>query len=570
MINLVIQFSGLFLKYSAIYLYLYLVGRSFILLLNRIFKNQWEIEDHTLLVKNKILLPILGLALVGNFLIILNFFIPLKSQSVFIFLSILLLPNIFNMNNLNTNYLSFRSAFYFVILPIILLVSSYDVGFHYDAGYYHLNHQNWLRESNLIFGMVNIFWPFGMSSIYEYFSAVLWVDKSFISLHLLTVLFIHFFYLLLIDNLVDSKNQKLRNASFFLLGFSILDNFGFQGGRNGFLFIQGVGKQDIAVGVLFFLISFMCLIYTLEQKISKKDLAVLSILTLFVFQIKVSGVFVGYLYIILFVSLLISKHFKFKDLFSAHIPVLFLAAVSFIKSFLTTGCLIFPLTPTCRNNFDWYVKGSTEIYEGITKTSSLAFIDYYHDPKRTYLDWLADMLAYEFYRAVLFNFLMSITILIVAKFLIFKSVKQNKKFVFLLFPFILFNSIYLVFYGPIPRYSIGIMLIMISSISFYAGEFKFKFNSWVYYSLVFVSALFIVRIGSYSELLNNQSYKVFNPREVAIYTKINDSWVIPDEGDQCWINLECSMAKEYNPKLVDVIISEGKYFKTVYRVFDTP
>jgi len=97
-----------------------------------------------------------------------------------------------------------------------------------------------------------------------------------------------------------------------------------------------------------------------------------------------------------------------------------------------------------------------------------------------------------------------------------------------------------------------------------------NFNSWVYYSLVFVSALFIVRIGSYSELLNNQSYKVFNPREVATYTKINDSWVIPDEGDQCWINLECSMAKEYNPKLVDVIISEGKYFKTVYRVFDTP
>ena len=37
--------------------------------------------------------------------------------------------------------------------------------------------------------------------------------------------------------------------------YSLLDNFGVQGGRNGFLYIQGVGKQDVAVGILVAFIS---------------------------------------------------------------------------------------------------------------------------------------------------------------------------------------------------------------------------------------------------------------------------------------------------------------------------
>ena len=41
----------------------------------------------------------------------------------------------------------------------------------------------------------------------------------------------------------------------FVLVFSILDNFGYGGGRNGFC-IQGVTKQDVTVGILFFLISY--------------------------------------------------------------------------------------------------------------------------------------------------------------------------------------------------------------------------------------------------------------------------------------------------------------------------
>ena len=152
----------------------------------------------------------------------------------------------FNLSNkFNLKYFLF-----YIVIPATLIVSSSTTNFHYDAGYYHLNHQNWLRESNLVIGMVNIFWPFGMSSINEYISSILWIDNSFILLHFLTLFFIHFFFVFLANNILFSKNLNFKAASYFLLFFSLLDNFGLSGGRNGFIYIQGIGKQDIAVGVI--------------------------------------------------------------------------------------------------------------------------------------------------------------------------------------------------------------------------------------------------------------------------------------------------------------------------------
>ena len=179
------------------------------------------------------------------------------------------------------------SAFIYILIPSILVISTFDINFNYDAGYYHLLHQNWLRSSNLIIGMVNIFWPLGMSSIYEYISAILWFDTSFVLLHFLNLYFIHFFYLFISDNLINSKNNILRNVSVFMLIYSLIDNFGVGGGRNGFLYIQGVGKQDITVGVLFFYLSIIILLKIKEKNISQTELIILSFIIFLIYQIKV-------------------------------------------------------------------------------------------------------------------------------------------------------------------------------------------------------------------------------------------------------------------------------------------
>jgi hypothetical protein len=560
MLNTIFAILEIFVKYSFLYLYLYYVGRSFIHLINKVFVRE-TLPSRILFIKTQYFYPIIGICLVGNLLVIINFIFPLKSPLVTILLLLLIVPNFFNINLDNLNFINLQNFICFVVIPGLLLISSFDTGFHYDAGYYHLNHQNWLRESNLILGMVNIFWPFGMSSIFEYISSIMWFDNSFIYLHFITIIFIHFFYNFILDNLINRKNLILANASFFLLVFSILDNVGIQGGRNGFIFIQGVGKQDIEVGVLFLFISLVSLLYIYGEKANVLDLVCLSLLTLFTFQIKVSGVFVLAVYAILLIFVLNRKQQTFKNILIIHTPVLILSFFWFVKSYLTTGCLIFPLSVTCINSFDWYVLGSTEIFENITKISSLAFHEYFHDPLLTYQDWIIDFLNYEFYRSVFINFTSSLLFILLLKFILFKSARPNWLFISISIIFIVFNFVYLLFYGPIPRYSIGIMLTTVACLAFFTGELKVQISKTVLYILIICSAALLVRFSTYMGIISNPEYEIFDPREVAVYVRTAENWVIPDNGDQCWINLECSMAQVYNPK-TDVFLDETGFFKT--------
>ena len=132
------------------------------------------------------------MAVVGNVLIFLNYFFKLNSLVVASILIFLVSSNLINLQKrININIENLIS---FILFPSILIFSTFDIPFNYDAGYYHLLHQAWLRDSNLIIGMVNIFWPFGMSSIYEYLSAILWFDKSFFLLHFLNLIFVKIVY----------------------------------------------------------------------------------------------------------------------------------------------------------------------------------------------------------------------------------------------------------------------------------------------------------------------------------------------------------------------------------------
>ena len=60
--------------------------------------------------------------------------------------------------------------------------TSLNIGFHYDAALYHLNFQNWLLNENIIVGLVNIYEPFGLSSINEYILSNFWFEDNFIFL----------------------------------------------------------------------------------------------------------------------------------------------------------------------------------------------------------------------------------------------------------------------------------------------------------------------------------------------------------------------------------------------------
>ena len=73
-----------------------------------------------------------------------------------------------------------------------------------------------------------------------------------------------------------------------ILIFSLLDNFGFGGGRNGYLYIQSVGKQDVAIAIIYFLVSIFIL-YSLKEKFSNNEIVFLTLVLLFLYQLKISS-----------------------------------------------------------------------------------------------------------------------------------------------------------------------------------------------------------------------------------------------------------------------------------------
>ena len=146
MIDLFFTYFKILANYSFLYIFLFFQGRAFLLVLNRLLIKEKKLPTKILEIKASILYPIIGIVYVGNILVITNFFIKLNSGVSYSVIFLTLLPNFLDTTKKGIE-ISLNQFIYYLFIPAVLLVSSSDINFHYDAGYYHLNHQNWLRDS---------------------------------------------------------------------------------------------------------------------------------------------------------------------------------------------------------------------------------------------------------------------------------------------------------------------------------------------------------------------------------------------------------------------------------------
>lgn len=570
-VDLFIFSLDLYIRYILLFIYFLLIGRSFFNLLNKLMFKQTSTNNLIFDTKATIIYPIIGLIFFGNLLIIANFFVKLENNFLYVFLILLLIPNFIGNNKVIfkiSNVLTFENIFLYIFIPGILLISSSDINFHYDAAYYHLNHQNWLRSSNLIIGSVNIFWPFGMSSIYEYISSMLWSNNSLIYLHFLNLIFLQFLFSFIFYHLFNSTNKNFKFTSIFLVLFSIFDNFGIAGGRNGFVYIQEIGKQDTTVAILFCITSILILDKIQKRHASKIDIVLISLLVFFIFEIKVSGVIIFILYFILIFTLIRNNKYSFRNLIYLQSPTIFFGLIWSLKSIMTTGCLIFPLSFTCYESFWWYEIGSTERVEAYTTATSFSFMEYFLNDNLNFLDWVNYFLFSEtnstfsnYYLSVYSNFLISFVILLFIKYFLFNKKVLDKRFKLILLAYITLSIVYLIFYGPIPRYSMGILITVICSIGFFVDSEKVKISKYVFYSLFIMSIGLLPRAASYENFIENKEIALFDPRIESQYieVQINENWIKPASGDRCWINLKCTMEN----KIVNIV--QSNYFKFAYK-----
>ena len=306
-----------------------------------------------------------------------------------------------------------------------------------------------------------------------------------------------------------------------------------------------------------------------QKSVNKLDFSLITLIVFFIFELKVSGVIIFFLYIVFCLFLLKNKTFTISSLFFAQLPTIFFGIIWTIKSYLTTGCIIFPLDFTCVNAFKWYIPGSTKAYEEISTVSSLAYMEYFRESGLTFSNWFNDFFfsaTYPdlsiFYRSVYINFVIGLLVIYLIKLVFYEKEKSDTFFNSIILLYLISSFLYLLFFGPIPRYAMGTMLTFVAIFGFYSKTEKFELNKYMIYILIFISVGLIPRANSYIEFILNQTIAVSDPRLETLYeeVQIHENWIKPHKGDRCWINLRCTMHRE------NIIISEDSFFKVAFRI----
>ena len=533
-------FSLLF-KFFIFYFFLYFFGRAFfIILFNSKIEKQFD-KKRLFEFSITTFYPLGGLILLGNLLFVLNFVLPIKNNFIFLIL-IFLIFNFKKRIQINQH----KHLIKFLPVYLILLSSSYSTGFHYDSGLYHLNNQLWIRESNAVLGFTNIYSVFGVSSIYEYISSFLWFDKTFILLHFVNIVFIGLFYQFIIEGVLNHPNNYIKNAFSMILIFSLLDNFGFGGGRNGYLYIQSVGKQDVAIAIIYFLVSIFILYSLKEKKFSNNEIVFLTLVLLFLYQLKISSAPIFFLF--LMYIYFYTKEKNFKKILKALLPASILGILWILKSIIHSGCIIFPLTSSCFKSLDWvyidYLKAVQEV--SVSYSNSYYF-------NSSFSNWLIQYFENGINKNIILNFLLSLFIILIFNIRSIEnkfSVKENV----LIALFILVNIIFYLRFGPDVRYLIGFQMFLVGLVGFYSST-QIKLNKYLILATIYLSVLLVPRLQSYN-MTNFSSTPEVVPSDVE--TIEFKGRLYPKTGDQCWVNLKCSANRNFF-----YIIEENKFYKKV-------
>ena len=515
------------LLFLIFYFSIYFYGRGFIRLL--------KISSFTIFkIPVPFFYPIVGLFFIGNISVLLNFFVELTNPFVRVFLISLFFLNLIksektiNIKNKITQL---------IIIPGILAISSLGVGLAGDAGLYHLNHQEWLRTSKVVFGLVNAHFRFGFSSISEWIGANFWINENLILLHFLNLIYIVFFFQVAFHYIFNDKDASYRKAFIGISVVGFLDNFGFNGGKNGFIEIEAVTKSDSVFAVLFFLTTIFIFEISKKSSSSRDELFILSLLSLLTFQYRIFGALTVLFY---FFVMLRKKHLQLS-IRSSLVQIAFLLSWV-VKNFINTACLFYPIKASC---FD--------VSFSATKNASVDFALYdlnnVHTPLRdlNISNWFSTWVQRDINQTVLYNLIFTMLVLVTYSFFIYKKSNNEKVNTGTLLIFVLLSFTVWILSSPGIRLGIGILLLLYIIIPnlLNSQELRFSiFNNKILLSALFFSTLLLVpQANNYRILFENiNSFEIrqMKSQNVKYINNPNGFGVIPENNsDKCWVNTDC-------------------------------
>ena len=512
------------------FIYFYFLGRGILIGINKLSKKNL-FDDDLIFFDTSILIfyPLVGIIFFSNLMFVSNFFISLKNPGLLLVSSLFILLNLYKKVDVLKNKLIYLIS---LINLSILSFSSYDINFQYDAGYYHLNYQNWLREDKLILGLNNLNAAFGTSSIIDYLAAPFWIGSNLIFLHYISIFFVVVLVNFLFYHIFISSNKYFHLSSVLLLFFGFLDNFGLSGGRNGFFTIHGIIKPDIASGIIFYLSCIFLTYIYINKKYNQIEIIGLNLLIIFAYQLKISS---SLLFLFFSVILLNNDKFSLKTLFYTNsLFILWL-----VKNTLLTSCLIYPIEITCFE-LPWYNVDAIIGIKNVTSDFNNSYII-----GDSFISWFKAWITIDINKTIIYNFLFSLVIVFIIKKFLTKKITKNKLGDFILpICFVLGNLIIWIVGAAHPRFIYGLFAYILSmlAINYKATEIRFlksKFTNLIFLSIFMVTVLLIPRVNSYKTFLDDPFRNPEITAPIVEYRDFRDNWVLPKEGDQCWINLDC-------------------------------
>jgi hypothetical protein len=207
--------------------------------------------------------------------------------------------------------------------------------FQEDFPWYTLPYISLLNENKIIFGLTNIQFRFGHTSILSYaaaYSSNVILLQNLIIPYILscTVVLVYF----LIETVKKKNNFKIKLFSFLISSYCLLKFTRFEEFGN-----------DIPAQFLFFYIVFQLINFDFIK--DQKNLVSQAFLIQFLIFQKLT------MLPVILIIFLILKNLSYKNIITFVYISLFCSMIWFCKNIVNTGCLIYPVDSTCFKNLNW-------------------------------------------------------------------------------------------------------------------------------------------------------------------------------------------------------------------------
>ena len=318
-----------------------------------------------------------------------------------------------------------------------------------------------------------------------------------------------------------------------------------------------VGKPDVAVGVLYLIVSLFLIYNIYISPPNNLEFKFLLLFLTYLIQVRV----ISFSLVFLFIPYLLKNYRTIKPMLSSKyfVLIIFYNVSWLIKNIINSACLFFPLQQSCFTSLSWNVD---DILNGVNKSYSNWVYAYKFDSN--FFTFLSDWFNAGNNWQQAPNLIISLFFLAVVRLSLFKKEKNIYKYISTYILLILFVTLYFTFHI---RYSFGLILLFVSLLSLNLNlrrSFSWLKNSSVIYLLLIVISVGIPRGYSYSYFLNNLNYYELEIDYKELEFRENQTgYGIITLTNKCYDLYYCS-SFQYNEKNTEINLEN--YFGT-YNIF---